>query len=53
MGGSEAGGTVTIHDGLRWGVKIVPEPLSIFASSLAVGFGVLCQREYRKNSRRK
>lgn len=53
MGGSEAGGTVTIHDGLRWGVKIVPEPLTIFASSLAVGFGVLCQREYRKNSRKK
>jgi triosephosphate isomerase len=29
-------------------VEHVPGPLTIIASSLAVGFGVLCQREYAR-----
>ncbi|MDJ0597669.1 MAG: PEP-CTERM sorting domain-containing protein [Crocosphaera sp.] len=41
---------------VEWNVKFVehaPEPLTMIASGLAVGFGVLCQREYSKKRRKK
>ena len=31
----------------------VPEPFTFIASGLAIGFGVLCQREYTKNRHNK
>ncbi|MDJ0575787.1 MAG: PEP-CTERM sorting domain-containing protein [Xenococcaceae cyanobacterium MO_234.B1] len=40
---------------VEWNVMFVthktPEPLTIIASGLAIGFGVLCQREYAKKRR--
>ena len=44
---------VTIYSGVRWGFKNVPEPLTLIASGLAIGFGALCQREYSKKRRQK
>jgi hypothetical protein len=40
--GDEAGGTVTILDGMRWGVRIspTPEPSSFLIASLALAIGL-------------
>jgi len=45
--------TVTIYNGVKWGWKNVPEPLTLIASGLAIGFGALCQREYSKKRQQK
>jgi hypothetical protein len=47
--------TVTIYDGVAWGfeIKKVPEPLTLIASGLAIGFGALSQREYSKKRQQK
>jgi hypothetical protein len=44
---------VKIYSGVKWGFKNVPEPLTLIASGLALGFGALCQREYSKKRQQK
>lgn len=44
---------VKIYSGVKWGFKNVPEPLTLIASGLAIGFGALCQREYSKKRQQK
>lgn len=47
---------ITIYNGIKWGWTNefkVPEPLTLIASGLAIGFGALCQREYSKKRQQK
>jgi hypothetical protein len=48
---------VTIYNGIQWGwenrVEPVPEPLTIFASGISLGFGVLFKKTFKEREKQK
>jgi len=48
--------TVTIYNGIQWGwenrVQSVPEPLTIFGTGAALGFGALFKKQSRKQDKK-